>query len=161
MKLDELRVEHETNEASGESIISCLNDKLSQVTGSLRLILRLTRTFVKTQEFTSSDLVKVKCPSSAYRVIRLSLIVNRFVKLSNIKICKHNSSKIDSSSNFCFKTELCRSRDPWMTVFRTLTILTIFPALHTTWTVMTRMGDQATSTPPSTISQPCQGSEMV
>ena len=31
MKLDELRVEHETNEASGESIISCLNDKLSQV----------------------------------------------------------------------------------------------------------------------------------
>lgn len=33
MKLDELRVEHETNEASGESIISCLNDKLSQVIG--------------------------------------------------------------------------------------------------------------------------------
>ena len=31
MKLEELRVEHETNEASGESIISCLNDKLSQV----------------------------------------------------------------------------------------------------------------------------------
>lgn len=35
MKLDELRVEHETNEASGESIISCLNDKLSQVQRSL------------------------------------------------------------------------------------------------------------------------------
>jgi len=35
MKLDELRVEHETNEASGDSIISCLNDKLSQVQRSL------------------------------------------------------------------------------------------------------------------------------
>ena len=31
MKLEELRVEHDTNEASGESIISCLNDKLAQV----------------------------------------------------------------------------------------------------------------------------------
>ena len=48
-----------------------------------------------------------------------------------------------------------------MTVFRTLTILTTFPAPHTTWMVMTRTGDQATFTPPSTISQPCQGSEIV
>ena len=31
MKLEELRVEHDTNEASGESVISCLNDKLAQV----------------------------------------------------------------------------------------------------------------------------------
>ena len=31
MKLDELRVEHQTNEATGESVISCLNDKLSEV----------------------------------------------------------------------------------------------------------------------------------
>lgn len=31
MKLEELRVEHMTNEASSESIISCLNDKLSEV----------------------------------------------------------------------------------------------------------------------------------
>ena len=39
MKLDELRVEHETNEASGDSIISCLNDKLSQVTDILILMM--------------------------------------------------------------------------------------------------------------------------
>ena len=31
MKLEELRVEHMTNEASQDSIISCLNDKLSEV----------------------------------------------------------------------------------------------------------------------------------
>ena len=31
MKLEELRVEHMTNEATSESIISCLNDKLSEV----------------------------------------------------------------------------------------------------------------------------------
>ena len=31
MKLDELRVEHQTNEASSDSIISCLQDKLIQV----------------------------------------------------------------------------------------------------------------------------------
>jgi len=35
MKLEELRVEHMTNEASSESIISCLNDKLSEVQRSL------------------------------------------------------------------------------------------------------------------------------
>ena len=31
MKLEELRVEHQTNEASADSIISCLQDKLIQV----------------------------------------------------------------------------------------------------------------------------------
>ena len=31
IKLDELRVEHQTNEASSDSIISCLQDKLIQV----------------------------------------------------------------------------------------------------------------------------------
>ena len=31
MKLEELRVEHQTNEASSDSIISCLQDKLIQV----------------------------------------------------------------------------------------------------------------------------------
>jgi len=35
MKLEELRVEHMTNEATSESIISCLNDKLSAVQRSL------------------------------------------------------------------------------------------------------------------------------
>lgn len=35
MKLEELRVEHMTNEASQDSIISCLNDKLSEVQRSL------------------------------------------------------------------------------------------------------------------------------
>lgn len=35
MKLEELRVEHMTNEATSESIISCLNDKLSEVQRSL------------------------------------------------------------------------------------------------------------------------------
>jgi len=35
MKLDELRVEHQTNEATGDSVISCLNDKLSEVQRSL------------------------------------------------------------------------------------------------------------------------------
>ena len=33
MKLAELRVEHQTNEASADSIISCLQDKLLQVRG--------------------------------------------------------------------------------------------------------------------------------
>ena len=33
MKLAELRVEHQTNEASADSIISCLQDKLIQVSG--------------------------------------------------------------------------------------------------------------------------------
>jgi len=35
MKLEELRVEHQTNEASADSIISCLQDKLIQVEQSL------------------------------------------------------------------------------------------------------------------------------
>jgi len=35
MKLEELRLEHMTNEASSESIISCLNDKLAEVQRSL------------------------------------------------------------------------------------------------------------------------------
>ena len=48
MKLDELRVEHQTNEATGESVISCLNDKLSEV---------------RCQGSLSSDLIKVACQS--------------------------------------------------------------------------------------------------
>merc|ERR1712029_63374 len=35
MKLEELRLEYMTNEASSESIISCLNDKLAEVQRSL------------------------------------------------------------------------------------------------------------------------------
>ena len=53
MKLEELRVEHDTNEASGESVISCLNDKLSQVSDLSdgkcleSLICRHTKTLVR------------------------------------------------------------------------------------------------------------------
>merc|ERR1719361_3241904 len=40
MKLEELRVEHQTNEASSDSIISCLQDKLIQVEQSLAVRLQ-------------------------------------------------------------------------------------------------------------------------
>jgi len=40
IKLDELRVEHQTNEASSDSIISCLQDKLIQVEQSLAVRLQ-------------------------------------------------------------------------------------------------------------------------
>ena len=49
MKLDELRVEHQTNEATGESVISCLNDKLSEVRWSC--IIRIIQSVVNINTF--------------------------------------------------------------------------------------------------------------
>ena len=56
MKLDELRVEHQTNEATGESVISCLNDKLSEVRWSC-IIRRIIQSVVNINTFVRDFLV--------------------------------------------------------------------------------------------------------
>ena len=67
MKLDELRVEHQTNEATGESVISCLNDKLSEVSSEVVMYHKDYTICSKykhlCQGFLSSDLIKVACQS--------------------------------------------------------------------------------------------------
>ena len=73
MKLEELRLEHMTNEASSESIISCLNDKLAEVCSMAWLWLMAFIEFRKCS-YWFLNLMKVKCPCPSICKILLILV---------------------------------------------------------------------------------------